>query len=87
MVKLLSVIGDTKAKNDDGIEAKSEIVRRFCCSSCRCVAYCVVSAWVKENYLQADYTVGVFIVSVRSAVLGFAEQFWGSTESSTVLLR
>jgi hypothetical protein len=54
MVKLLSVIGDRNAKKDDGIEAKSEIVRRFCCSSFRCVADHVVSAWVKGNHLQAD---------------------------------
>jgi hypothetical protein len=30
---LLSVIGDRNAKKDDEIEAKSEIVRRFCCFS------------------------------------------------------
>jgi hypothetical protein len=52
MVKLLSVIGDRNAKKDDGIEAQSEIVRRFCCSSCRCVADRVVSAWAKGNHLQ-----------------------------------
>jgi hypothetical protein len=52
MVKLLSVIGDRNAKKDDKIEAKSEIVRRFCCLSCRCVADRVVSAWAKGNHWQ-----------------------------------
>jgi hypothetical protein len=54
MVKLLSVTGDRNAKKDDEIEAKSKIVIQFCCSSCRCVADRVLSAWVKGNHLQAD---------------------------------